>query len=738
MLTYNAQKTDWFVGLAGQGNGAAASAPARASAEASRPRGVTRTLFVTLGQCAQTVAAEAARLSAHWMQTEPPLATLDANAWGGNGAAAGEPLAQTVAALHALAAEDVAAALQRQGCAIQRHDEIQVYLVADMTGDGGAGAASGASGAAGTPTTNPAAEMLAALRSVEAQVRQELRARTASHVLLLARPADQAKVAACVKTLHVGGVADVWLTGAVTAEHQRLDDAVWLQRAGRALATLAWAAFPSHAYTDSSGGGDGVRVLGVAGWDTALPAVRHWLALRSAAEAVRLLHAEGVDGGRVAENAAAVQPSLLTESMDGLLQSLASAAAPPLPQQAWAADTADWAQMAELVGRVTAADKQLDNRHQVRVRQTRFAWLEVQMNEWAAWVSAQTRQGLAPAAGLPQLAAHQERLTQAAAQLAVRTEAIAALAEDAEGAVEQAAAAVQAAEQRVAEAAGVFPPYSLKGLTALLLQPWRWPVWAWCYAFALPNRCAELLAALAGQRRAVWHESNVHTLRQMLYTAQQDLQHLTAQLAAVETAVNATADALAQGAAHERAGAAPWTDTTLEALWTMQEAEAVAERCRHYLTRRPLAQWPPDGVAEDLTAAMAAPEAPLADWTALDCLVEGLAYAEQMQRSSFESLLRSALPQEPFAWLDTVCAASVPLWPRPALAQGKAEQCWLLAPPAGGQRAGAGGEAAHGLAKLHWWAETQREPVDVCWLAGDAVILLRWMQLTVKDLEAEM
>lgn len=743
MTTYGEPKADWFVGLAERSKEATGhSATQRYNQDGARQRNVTRTLYVAMGDNAPVVTAEAERLSTHWMQMQPPLVTLtgaECGAGSDSKAADDDATGRIDTALHALAAQELVTGLQQQGYVVQRHDEIQVFLVADVAADVAEkphGSAAGANSrrSPNTVAANPAAAMLAALRRVEAHVRRELRARTVPHVLLLARPADQACVAACVKTLQAGGIGDVWLTGAVTAEHQRLDDEAWLHRSARALAALTWAALPSHAYAEFE---DGVRVLGAAGWDTALPAVRRWLSLRSAGEALRLLTEDRAVSGHSAADDAPPMPALLTENIEGLLQSLASATLSPMPQQPWSAESADWAQIAELVDRITATEKQADNRHQVRVRQTRFAWLEAQMNEWTAWVRAQTQNGLTSAAELPQLAAYRASVMQAATQIAMRADAMAELIERAEAEVEQATAAVQTAGQQVMDAVAVFPPYSLKGLMTMLLQPWRWPAWVWFYAYMLPNRCRELLTALAAQRRALWYEANLHTLRQMIHAAQHDLNRMTAELGTVEQAVGEAGAALAKAAERERTVAFPWTEATLQALWEMQEAETVAERCRLYLTRRPLASWSSGSVTGELTAAMTNPEPPLTDWTALDCLVEGLTYAEQGKRNVFENLLRSAPAQEPFAWLDAVYAAAAPLWPRPALAQGAIEQSWLLVPTYGGQRAGVMSESSNSLAKFYWWAETQSEPMQVCWLAGDAVVALRWMQLSVKDLEAE-
>lgn len=663
----------------------------------SQPRLVSRALLLPVGEGARQMAEAVVAISEKWLGGEAPV-QIACDQTDGD---------ELAGALERLTSQELMRSLQGRGIGLARANESEVWAIIDLTGD---------------PTGGKTAEVAVAevaekLETITEKAWRQLRIHVVAHSLLLARPADYTHLSAWSEGLATHCPQRVYLAGPVNQAHLSLADEKWRTQAATALAGLLWSKAPSHSQlVQEQTGGHSLIALGGAAWNTPRTEVIHWLALRFAQRTVARLSQEDA----TVRNGPDPHLPTAQQSMQELLAQLT---APPAGLL-WGERRPGLAALTELpetlVHEVERAQKQQGAEAQLERRR----WLASQL-EGGSRLQAEVRRAyLQPPEGWPRLAAYGIEVTARRESLLQRLQDVQKQLEEWGERLAQAEDASRQAQAELTELCALFPTQDLQGAFTALTHPWRLISWLWVYLVWLPQRAQHLLDSLARQTTARWHETNWHTIRQLLLAQAQEWQLV---LDEAERLSNLLAQ-MEDEWAGELAGMAlesvqPWTETTLDALCNRLLADGTL--CAlGFLENTPLYDWLEQDRAALRAALLAWPQpwlAPLERWDGVDFLVEALS--------------GPALAD----WLGQVSDTALPLWPDEEMRSSSLGENRLLLgrSPLGAEDA----DASHGERLDRW-----RDAADVVGnlvetlFHGDGVALLRLalVDLALDDPSGEM
>lgn len=620
-------------------------------------RRIRRAVILTDGPAAEAVAAETLALSRAWLGVEPPLVVVGSAAQEdaeGNVPAALTALSQACARL---ASGEAIGTLQAAGYILARQDEIQLWLVVDVTNN-----------SASRP--NRLAEMPALLSRLADTVWRRTRIHITTRGLLLAEPATEELAARWARGLVDAGAEQVAIAGPVDAARVSWVASVWQTRAATALAALLWSdvalqspsVFASCAAPAADSDATGVWSLGAAAWQAPLVQIRQQVAIRCAMRIVERLIGKS-QTFEVSETSKVFgDDDLPPWEMPGLAVAperhrlaLEGAVPPEPPAQVWGSQRPAWHALAQLPADLCAtAEKRAAQAHAEQYT-PRGEWLGGQVATWQTALEQVRRERLLPAAGWPAVGLYHQELAALAAQLQTACATIEDWLEAAGQRFERAAAGAAQARQALEALCATFPAPTRAAAWTTVLRPWRWLEIAWAYGIVLPRYVQKYLNAAYQQGQARWTEANTHALRQAHLAMAQvthDQQAALQKLCAALTAAQADLAAQLEGLA---AAPEPWDESELQRLaesllpeawpdaWTLDSqvslvpgAPVVSGTCSPD-AGGPLAATILGWVEEQLGE--------LAAWTAADCLANPADDAELVQR------------------LGSLAEAAVPLWP---------------------------------------------------------------------------
>ncbi len=630
-------------------------------------RRLRRAVILTDGPAAEAVAGELAALSQAWLGTEPPLAVVRSTTQGDLAGAAPALLSALGMACDRLASGEFIGKLQAAGYTLARQDEIQLWVIVDITGD----------------LESPPgrlAEMPALLARLADTVWRRMRIHVTTRGLLLAEPAAEDVAAKWARGLVDAGAEQVTIAGPVDAARVSWEPGAWQTRAATALATLFWSevALQNPAGLASRGaseeGGEPIEVwsFGAAVWQAPLVQIRQHVALRGAMQIVERLVGDlppftppslaGKGDGGIADDLPPWDLPRLAVAPERHRLTLEGAVPPEPPVQIWGRQRPDWHALPKLPAALrTTTEKRAAQAHEAQYT-PRGEWLGGQVAAWQTALEQLRRERLLPAAGWPAVGLYHRELETLAAQLQAACVTIEDWLEEAGQRFAGAAAAATRAQQALEALCAEFPAPTRAAAWATLLRPWRWLEIAWAYWIMLPRHAQKYLDTAYHQGQARWVEANTHALRQA-YLAMAQVTH--GQQDEMKRLFTALTEAQADLAARLRGlGAAPepWDEMALQrlAVSLLPEAWPDAWRLAGYVpgtsqvpgTWEHLATTILDWVEERLGE--------LAAWTAADCLANTSNEAELAQRLG--SLADTALPLWPGADQEATAALWL-IWP---------------------------------------------------------------------------
>ncbi|MEZ4705656.1 MAG: hypothetical protein R3A44_00535 [Caldilineaceae bacterium] len=679
-------------------------------------RFMRRSLLFCMGDKAEQVGQVALAMAQQSLPASPPIglcrwrAVQDA----GVSASDGTPPDLTVLleTCEALCRAEQIEPLRQQGYVLQRPEELQVWLVLDLT-DG---------------IVDAWMEAVAAtLDALKQEIWRRLRIHVVYHFFWLTHPQAAPRLRAWAEALAVYRDGVPYMAGPINWERVGLAPADWLTHAATALFGLVWGAAPANAMADElTRGRPWVLSVGATAWFAKRPQLMQRLAQIWTGRLGAVL-----GRAETALELADTPPPTAQEATTELARLV-----PPMPGSArWGQRRPGLLALNGLVHELKARDARRRQRLLVEQRRARMAWLGQRVAELDANLSALRAATLTPAAGLPQPSGWRQQLdawfNDAASALQALSETLEASSQAEEQANQKLAQAYTDLEALIAElpgawlaqikrqrldlfglgprdrAGGVWPP--LAALFKLLwqaVQPWRWQRWIWAYWQDLPERAQRVLSAQAWAATASWRALNDHTVRQFLLAHMQSLRQLINEAERIEAQVQALA---AQAARAEPEAPPPWSEPALTAFGE-ELLGSGEEAAQAFLADTPLIHWP------ELT------EAELSE-----CLHQHwFARLPRVAEMEVGELLAKALPpSERQGWLAQQMRTALPLWPAQELALDQQVETWVLTPTPVGQAAEALLGPAHAAPGGLLWGRT----------SFDGVMLLRLapVDLSVED-----
>lgn len=648
----------------------------------------SRALLLPVGKGAMQLAKTVIDISEKWLGGEAPVRIASDQP-------AGDGLA---AALERLASQDMMQNLQKRGIGLARPNEAEVWAIIDLTDEG--------SGEVDV------AEVAEKLETITETAWQQLRIHVAANALLLTRPADHKLLVTWYKGLVVQCPQRIYLAGPVNQAHLSLTDENWRAQTATAVAGLLWSKAPSHSQLfQERTDGHTLVALGAAAWNMPRAEVMHWLALSFAQRTVVRLGQEDT----AVHNRPDPHLPIAQQYMQDLLANLSD----PPSGLLWGERRPGLATLTELPGGLVREMERVQKQPGAEAQQERRRWLARQLESRSRFQAELRRGHLQPMEEWPQLAAYRTQAATRREGLLQQLQNVQSELEEWGDRLTQAEEASHQAQAALAELCALFPTQDLKGAFMALSHPWRLVSWLWAYLVWLPQRAQQLLDSLTRQATAQWHETNWHTIRQVLLAQAQDCQLTLAESERLS-------DLLIQmekGWADEKTGMAvegvdPWTEGTLDTLWNRLLADG-SGCALALLAEYPLTGWLERDREELQAALLAWPQpwlAPLKRWDGVDFLVE-------------------ALPGSALAdWLGQLADLALPLWPDEEMRSGSLSENRLLlgCTPAGAEDTDTG----HGERLMRWReaAEVVPNPVETTF-HGDGVVLLRLaaVDLTLDD-----
>lgn len=675
-------------------------------------RRIHRHILCSFGAPAHALAQRVLELS-HCGMADPPLEHLaapQAQTPGGGDREFELLTLQMEQACDRLADSAVALRRRRQGFEFAAPDELHVWLLINLAPAG--------SGAAPTEPANDAGvtpEVLARSQEILQQTAWlRLRAHIAWHAVLLLEAAAQPLLLSWVEALR-GGEVQLYVMSPVNAEHLRLADHDWRERAAQTAAALLWVAPPPHTAIERAT--TGFRCLAAVAadvWCSPAAQLHAWLAQAGAAEILRIVT-------ETAPTAASTGPD--SPSLDEDVAALQRKAPPvrTLPTHSW---RPGWGEVAQLPAAFAAEMERTDADNARRFQQARLAWLDQAQDLWGERLAAlEAGELLSPV--WPQVAQHLASL-QALRRLADElAQAVGERLELIGTQLEQAAQADAAAALTLETLCCSLPGCSLQGLTGALLQPWRWPRWAFDYWQRLPDcvrrwRSTHEAASAQQREEAAWH-----TLRQHYLAAAQQVQVRIVRTQQIQQHLAAAYD-LAAAACTQQAEhiGAPWSPARLARLRQRLLADVTAVPVRDILQSVLRRENTPAETVMQLAERSAAQVGEAAGWSALDCL-----YAAFTAEHGWAPSMAVATLRDADAWLEQMLHAATPLWPAQELADNALMEDWYVAPGSRAQAEPPGGS----VALLESW-HSHFAHLLAAESALDAVQVIRWSEVRI-DLE---
>ncbi|MBM4459694.1 MAG: hypothetical protein FJ011_18355, partial [Chloroflexi bacterium] len=511
-------------------------------------RRIRRAVILTDGPAAAAVAAETLTLSQAWLGVEPPLVVVNNSCREDamkplSGGDIGEDRAPTLTALSqacdCLASGEAIGRLQAAGYTLARPDEIQLWVIADVTASAGDCLAWTARPAAARP-----AAISALLSMLAATVWRRMRIHVSTRGLLLAEPATEVLAARWARGLVDAGAEQVYLAGAVDAARLSWQPGVWQTRAATALAALLWSNVLFHSLSQSSlsnscdherpaADGDvvGVWSIGAAAWQSPLGQIRRHVAIRCAMRIVEQLK-EQSQAWKISESSKVWrsddlppwEPPELAVAPERHRLVLESVVPLAPAAQIWGRQRPAWRGLRQLPAALRAsAEKRAAQAHDEQYT-PRGEWLGGQVTAWEAALEQLRQERLRPATGWPAVGLYQRELEALAAELQAACVTLEDWLEEAGRGFEAAAAGATQARQALEALCAGFPAPTRAAVWATLLQPWRWLKIAWAYWIKLPRCAQKYLDAVYHQGQARWAEANTHVLRQA-YLAMAQVTH---------------------------------------------------------------------------------------------------------------------------------------------------------------------------------------------------------------------
>jgi hypothetical protein len=660
-------------------------------------RRINRAMVLTLGDGAQSVAQQTAALSRTTVADCLPLAVVPLSPDSDPPARdVSEELTQRLtAACDALADAGLADRLRQQGLSIAFEDDLHVWLLADLNDE-----------------QVESESALTGLRLLEEIAWRRGRMTVIPHLLLLVEPEFQDRLEDWAGELARRCSNQVFLASAINLHHLRLSAACWQDNASAALTLLLWSHMPSHSsLAQSAASGASFCALGAALWPAPRALLRRWCEHWWIGLLIRRLQA-----GRLAETNNPTQ-SMVNDLK--LHEAELSAATPP----ALAAESArNWR---PAWGHLPTAGNDLlsraNRRNELRCQEherARLAWLDARLSQWAESLRRRAADYLAPCQRWPLPALWRVELDDLCQRL--QTECARVDAElDAAGQRLAAAESTLAREtQALDRLCRSFPVNSLRGLLALMFQPWRWPFWAWRYSTTLPRQAQRTLDVLAMRNQRARTEANLHTLRQLGLAAAQDARLQSSQLDALyrllAEMLSLIEPVLARTMAQTRS---PWTAQRLERVSPAIDTELALALFEHW----PLSKWGVDAAADALERAISHVGLSLAQMDAA-CASEllALAFAPTILVADEEA-------QSVGDWLTGFYRDAAPLWPVGEDQHAAYGECWFFAPEP--MNNGAFDRLSHpGRDDMRAWAAGQPDLMTAEG-ATDAVAILRWTRV---------
>lgn len=698
------------------GSDAAAPAPpARSPVQRVR-----RHILCSTGAAADLLAQRVAALS-HCGMSDPPLEHLPLPA--GVDDAALQQLAQQMEhACDRLADLERAQNHRDHGLAVATPDELHAWLLVQL-GSHADGAAALATGA--EPPTGGQVGAVAQCQAVlERTAWRRLRARIAWHIILLCEAADQAMLvqwSAALRAAAAGQEALLYVLSPVNADHLRLGEDGWREATAQSVAALLWITPPAHTQLERAAASPhSLAAIAACVWCSPARLLQTWLAQAGASQVLNDLH-HNLAGASLAAPAPAPAPE----------EHLAALRRRCPPEQAQRPPTLrpSWPALAGLPARLADEAERRRATAAAAAQTARLAWLDEAQTAWSDQLARLLNDTLiAPAwpqagACLGQLLAWRRELDAGAQVVGNRLEQIGEQLAQAE---DTAAAAGAELETLCAG----FPCFAAASALQALLQPWRWPGWAYDYWQRLPAAAQRTAAAQAALGSLQAEEALWHTLRQHMLAAAQQTQLQIGRLQQAQAALAAAA-ALAGAASAAAAGAipAPWTPERL--AWLLQRLlpDTAALPLRTILASALRAELSPELLVAQVQERLAGEVNAVAAWSALDCLAAAFVPAASSGTGALAGSLHDPASL-PLRWLAQRLHATAPWWPAQELAENSLAEAWWSLPDPHGQ-----GEWLAASSALAEACRLGFGQLDAAHSALDAVQLIRWAEVRI-DLEA--
>ena len=676
-----------------------------------------RTLVLAIGATANAIAARAATQSLRWLGDAAPVVYVDCDAIATVDIEEQTP--HLTAALDTLGSRKIADGLRRHGLSLQEQDELQLWLLCAEQPE-----ACLEQNESSTERLEPLAHRAAHLARLAADMAwQRLRVQAVTNAILVGDPAAEADLVAERQALVAAGAADIYLAGPVNQEHLRLDEEDWQTSTAAALNGLILGTRPSHGCAQT--GDERLIAVGGAVWESPRKRVCRWLELHATVNLCSELLAKPSDGEQECEHPAG--PLREDAGVDSYMQTLVAQLPAPRPTRFWRTVSSGWPDVATLEESLNRNELEQLALDQLRLSPARHLWRDQQMHEWNRLLDEIETRSNRRAQQNPSavLQSYRRHLTTRLERLRQDSAAIEGRLEQLDRRVEQAEQTCISKTEIVRTVCAELPAYSLRGATTLLLQPWRWPMWAWSALHRLPRAGQRLLNAQAQYRRAQWEEGNWHLLRQLYLAMQQEVNNRLADLDALVAHLETVRDAAqTQQRTIEEELEPPWHADRLAELGALLLAEELAPLLQAMIGAQPLLAWPALSAA-DITRRVALRLGDalrtLVGRHATDCLLQatpGLPIAQPGTEAGWSAPTLVSLPEPSAEVLAQLERNAVPLWPRSHLEPERCSSRWLLmAPPTNGS-------SQAGLGYDHVVAWCRGKGFDLATMPVDALILL--------------
>jgi hypothetical protein len=613
---------------------------------------IQRALLVTVGPQAEAVAQRTLDLSRTWLCTAPPLESVAFDA-----SSTEERLLEIWSQLAGAERID---AMAEQGFALERTDEILIWLLLDV--------ATWQKTTEGEGVSSPSMDtLLAFVDQLESTAWAQLRVRTLTHALLLAAPQHQAQAQEIVRHLSSPCAGRIYLSGPVDYRRLRLDDARWHERTAAAIAAHIWGRQPGHTVLHQRpANAASVYALGAVAWVPPRRAVAEWLCTTWA---VHTLAAFTRSDGEIPAEEALV--SMLPASPARMLEELQAGLSRPAFVRFAANERPPLTSLPHTAERIQTRLHRLEERAGPERRQRRQAWLEQGLKEWMQTLDRLRTdlltgdQHMAQSHAQPRLHLYRLHLKALAHKLSGRLRQIDEMLCDLADQLAQAQEICRREEAALNKLCATIPCPTPLGLLQMGGQPWRWPGWLRRYLQLIPWQMQIYLESLHRHVLVAWEETNWHTVRQAHLVMLQTTQERLLDLDRLEDVLTSSAAHLAQhleDAVTELS--LPWTEERLNWLYDHLLGDGTIA-ARDFTAAQPLPSWTDSepGVLANALAGWIRPRlGNLEAWSSVDFLV-------------------AALPEQRFEqWLDRFIDEARPLWPPQELVAARPVETWFYEP----------------------------------------------------------